>query len=114
MNRKLIIGACVAGLVVLIAAFALQPGGSSNGTGVASKALDFSYACANGVPVRATFAADFQSVRVTLPDQSIAMTQAIAASGIRYTGGDYTFWSKGEEAFVMKGEDIVIKDCQKQ
>jgi membrane-bound inhibitor of C-type lysozyme len=123
MNRKLLVGAAVAAVVVLGATVILQPGGASSANsstakssqkGVASKALDFSYACANGVPVRATFAPDFQSVRITLPDQAIEMTQAVAASGIRYTGGDYTFWSKGEEAFVMKGEDIVIKDCKKQ
>lgn len=110
MNRKFIVGAAIAATLVLALTWTLQPGPPK---GVVAKALDFSYACGNGVPVRVVFAADFQAVKVYLPDQTFEMTQAIAASGIRYTGGGYTFWSKGEEAFVMKGEEIVIADCRK-
>jgi len=94
-------------------AAAYDGGGVTQPETVSNLPTDIKYTCAGGVSVRAVFAADFRSVTVTLPDRTIDMTQAIAASGIRYMGSNYTFWSKGNTAYVMRGEAIVIPSCHK-
>ena len=41
-----------------------------------------------------------ESARLTLPDRTLVLPRAIAASGARYTDGVVTFWNKGDEALL--------------
>lgn len=34
-----------------------------------------------------------------------------AASGAKYDDGQFTFWSKGNQATVFKGDQILLADC---
>ncbi|MFC3395416.1 MliC family protein [Brenneria rubrifaciens] len=39
------------------------------------------------------------------------LPQVISASGTRYSDGTYTFWSKGNHAFIQRGERVIVDDC---
>ncbi|WP_409310809.1 MliC family protein [Pectobacterium sp. B1J-3] len=39
------------------------------------------------------------------------LPQVISASGARYSDGSYTFWSKGNHAFIQRGERVIVDDC---
>ncbi|PWC14082.1 lysozyme inhibitor [Brenneria roseae subsp. americana] len=36
---------------------------------------------------------------------------AVSASGARYSDGTYTFWSKGNHAFIQRGDRVIVDDC---
>jgi len=46
-----------------------------------------------------------------LDGNQLKLKQVAAASGTRYSDGNYTFWSKGSQAFVQRGDDIILNDC---
>ncbi|CNH56864.1 MliC family protein [Yersinia pekkanenii] len=50
-------------------------------------------------------------VRLVLDGEQLALPQVRAASGTKYSDGHYTFWSKGNNAFVERDEKIIINDC---
>jgi membrane-bound inhibitor of C-type lysozyme len=54
------------------------------------------------------------SVELVLSDgRELTLPQTISASGIRYANADesFIFWSKGNEAFVMEGEEETFTSC---
>ena len=53
-------------------------------------------------------------VSMILDGNQLTLQQQIAASGTRYSDGNYVFWSKGNSAFVERNNKIVIDDCQLQ
>lgn len=68
------------------------------------------FRCPGGGIVAATFREE--SVSVTLPDGTKReLPRAISASGARYSDGTTTLWNKGDTVFIMKGEEIVLKEC---
>jgi membrane-bound inhibitor of C-type lysozyme len=53
-----------------------------------------------------------EEVQLTLPDKSaLTLPRVVSASGAKYSNGTFTFWSKGNTAFVEQGETVVLKDC---
>ncbi|MCG8155729.1 MliC family protein [Brenneria goodwinii] len=40
-----------------------------------------------------------------------ALPQVASASGVKYSDGTYTFWSKGNHAFIQRGERVIVDDC---
>jgi len=52
-----------------------------------------------------------QQVDFLLDGNQLKLKQVAAASGTRYSDGNYTFWSKGPQAFVQRGDDIILNDC---
>lgn len=75
---------------------------------------DISYICASQIKLRVVFAENFETATLFVADEKVALTQAIAASGIRYVGGDYEFWSKGDDAFLQRGGQTIMPDCRKR
>ena len=68
------------------------------------------FRCPQGEAIVATFRDE--AVTVTLPDGAKAvLPQVVSASGARYSDGATTVWNKGNTVFIMKGEEIVMKDC---
>ena len=68
------------------------------------------FRCPQGETIEATFRVG--SVAATLPDGTKdLLPQVISASGARYSDGVTTLWNKGNTVFIMKGEEIVLKDC---
>ncbi|WP_192459455.1 MliC family protein [Musicola keenii] len=46
-----------------------------------------------------------------LDGESHTLPEVSAASGTRYSDNRYTFWSKGRQAFIMRGERVIVSDC---
>jgi len=108
-----------AGTVVVSVAPLLELQKSIAGQSTAANATsalpaDISYICANQKTLRVAFAENFETATLFVADEKVALTQAIAASGIRYVGGEYEFWSKGDEAFLQRGGQTIVPDCRKR
>jgi membrane-bound inhibitor of C-type lysozyme len=68
------------------------------------------FRCPGGEAIEATFRDG--EVAVTVPDGTkVVLPQVISASGGRYSDGMTTLWNKGNTVFIMKGEEITVKDC---
>lgn len=81
-----------------------RPSGSSSSDAPAQ----WSYACADGSKVKASYPTN-DSARLQIGDQTIHMKIAISASGARYTGGGWQWWTKGDQAWLAPlapGEEI--------
>ncbi|WP_437611958.1 MliC family protein [Erwinia sp. V71] len=52
-----------------------------------------------------------QQVSLILDGEALTLQQQPAASGTRYSDGHYTFWSKGDGAFIQRNDNIIISDC---
>lgn len=50
-------------------------------------------------------------VSLVLDGKQLTLPQVRAASGAKYSDGHYTFWSKGNAAFVERDEKVIINDC---
>ncbi|MDA5544928.1 MULTISPECIES: MliC family protein [Yersinia] len=50
-------------------------------------------------------------VSFVLDGEQLTLPQVRAASGAKYSDGHYTFWSKGNTAFVERDEKVIINDC---
>lgn len=55
-----------------------------------------------------------QQVNLIMDGTPLTLTQQPAASGTRYSDGNYVFWSKGDGAFIERNDKIVVNDCQLQ
>lgn len=55
-----------------------------------------------------------EQVSLILDGKPLTLKQQIAASGARYSDGNYVFWSKGDGAFIERNDKIIIDDCKLQ
>ncbi|KMQ78598.1 hypothetical protein ACS33_07775 [Edwardsiella ictaluri] len=55
-----------------------------------------------------------RQVRLVLDGNALTLSQTLSASGVRYSDGRYTFWSKGEGAFVERDGYLILNDCRLQ
>ncbi|WP_369815691.1 MliC family protein [Erwinia sp. ErVv1] len=53
-----------------------------------------------------------EEVNLILDGNPVTLKQQVAASGTRYSDGTYTFWSKGDEAFIERNGKLIINDCR--
>ncbi|HDL8470476.1 TPA: MliC family protein, partial [Yersinia enterocolitica] len=51
-------------------------------------------------------------VSLVLDGKQLTLPQVRAASGAKYSDNHYTFWSKGNTAFVERDEKVIINDCR--
>ncbi len=58
------------------------------------------------------FAPQGESVYLHLPEKSLQLPAVPAASGAKYSDGQTTFWTKGEEAFIAVNGEIRYRGCQ--
>jgi membrane-bound inhibitor of C-type lysozyme len=67
------------------------------------------FTCANGE----TFSAEFSNEQaiVALGDRELTLPQVVSASGARYSDGETTLHTKGNEAFVEAAGQIILEDC---
>ena len=68
------------------------------------------YQCGT-LPLTVTLDKPAQQVSMVLDGEQLKHKQVEAASGTRYSDGRYTFWSKGNQAFVQRGDNVIIDDC---
>ncbi|MEQ9769441.1 MliC family protein [Pectobacterium jejuense] len=50
-------------------------------------------------------------VSFLLDGERLTLPQVVSASGVRYSNDTYTFWSKGDRAFIQRGERVIVDDC---
>jgi membrane-bound inhibitor of C-type lysozyme len=62
------------------------------------------YACAKGSKVQVTY--NDNKARLVLNGKVYLMTQALSASGVRYIGGGYTWWTKGSTGDLFWGTNL--------
>ncbi|MBV9349552.1 MAG: MliC family protein [Patescibacteria group bacterium] len=131
MKKHVIVGLVAVGVLVA-ATFALRGGPIRISAVVpplvAQPIASVSYSCEGGKHIDAAYyegsstppaSPDMPptpggSVKISLSDgRKMTLYQTISASGIRYANGDesFVFWSKGNSAFVMEGDNQTYGNC---
>ena len=71
------------------------------------------YACTNGMRIQAVYSGNVATV--TMRSRRYVMYQTPAASGVRYAGGGYVWWTKGPEAFLTTSSgQMIARSCRAQ
>ncbi|SQI41030.1 Membrane-bound lysozyme inhibitor of C-type lysozyme precursor [Leminorella richardii] len=101
MNRR---------IMMVMAAAALMAGCSASSTNQDNAEQTLEYQCeTKTLSVALNNGGD--SVVLMMDGQARHLVQVISASGAKYSDGEYTFWSKGDGAIVMRGEEIQLREC---
>ncbi|ANC41938.1 MAG: MliC family protein [Hafnia alvei] len=69
-----------------------------------------SYQCGT-TPLTVTVDNQKDQVSFIMDGNQLTLPQVVSASGARYSDGKYTFWSKGNTAFIERNDQIIINDC---
>ncbi|MEH2921447.1 MliC family protein [Samsonia erythrinae] len=51
-------------------------------------------------------------VSFLLDGERLILPQTVSASGVKYSNETYVFWSKGDRAFIQRGERVIVDDCR--
>lgn len=96
--KKFLITAALAGVPLLAGCHSAAPpeARESGGTAKSANADEGGtrYRCADGSVVDAVYP-DTDTARIVYKGKSITMKVAVSASGARYTGGGWEWWTKG-------------------
>lgn len=81
----------------------------------APKPETVAYRCADGAEMAVTYSGRATglegSADLVWDGQSFPLKQDVSGSGARYTDGTLALVTKGDEAFVEKAGEVVLKDC---
>jgi membrane-bound inhibitor of C-type lysozyme len=77
----------------------------------AGDVIEATFVCSDGTGIDAVFDNAAGTVTITLPDDTLTLSQAESASGARYSDGTTTFWNKGDEAFVQVDGETIYDAC---
>ncbi|GLR09423.1 hypothetical protein COO59_04370 [Mixta theicola] len=55
-----------------------------------------------------------QQAHLIMDGQPLMLTEQVSASGVRYSDGTYSFWSRGDSAFIERNQRVIVNDCQLQ
>ena len=77
---------------------------------VAAPAQGALYVCGSDT-LRVDPVGTWEAVVLHLDGSAYLLRQTIAASGVRYSDGERTFWTKGENAFLDVGGTVVMDGC---
>jgi membrane-bound inhibitor of C-type lysozyme len=99
--------ACLSMLALLLAACAGKPATLERETVV--------YRCSGDVEMAVIYSGQATGLRgkaeLVWEGHSFSLTQQLSGSGTRYGDGTLTLFSKGDDAFVEKAGEMVLKDC---
>lgn len=73
----------------------------------------FTYQC-RSIPLVVTVDQKLAVARVLIDGQVRVLPQIMSASGAKYGDDTYTFWSKGNDAGVYRGETVILDECKLQ
>ena len=68
------------------------------------------YQCGT-TPLTVALNGEESTVSFLMDGEQLKLKQVIAASGAKYSDGKYTFWSKGQNAFVERNDKVIMSDC---
>lgn len=68
------------------------------------------YQCGT-TPLTVSLNGETSTVSFVMDGEQLQLKQVVAASGTKYSDGKYTFWSKGQNAFVERNDKVIMSDC---
>lgn len=77
---------------------------------VPQKSETLHYQCGT-TPLTVELNGEESTVSFVMDGEQLQLKQVIAASGAKYSDGKYTFWSKGQNAFVERNDKVIMSDC---
>ncbi|WP_431222532.1 MliC family protein [Serratia sp. L9] len=96
MNKMLI----AAGILLLAGCSYVMP----------QKSQTLHYQCGT-TPLTVSLNGEESTVSFLMDGEQLKLKQVLAASGAKYSDGKYTFWSKGQNAFVERNDKVIMNDC---
>ncbi|MGO3398866.1 Membrane-bound lysozyme inhibitor of C-type lysozyme precursor [Serratia quinivorans] len=51
------------------------------------------------------------TVSMLVDGEQLKLKQVLAMSGAKYSDGKYTFWSKGQNAYLERNGKVIMSDC---
>lgn len=74
------------------------------------------YVCESNTTIQAEFVNNFETVNIRIqtpskPLVTFSANQDPAASGARYTGEKYTYWTKGQACIIEKNKKTLYRSC---
>ncbi len=97
-------------LAALLTVSSLAPFASAGG----GHGLSVRYICVGNIRIQATYTG--QHAQVVVGGLVLEMDTGLSASGARYVGGGYTWWTKGRTAELYRGEIpgqlTSVRQCQ--
>lgn len=51
------------------------------------------------------------TVSMLMDGEQLKLKQVLAMSGAKYSDGKYTFWSKGQNAYLERNGKVIMSDC---
>ncbi|AHF77085.1 Membrane-bound lysozyme inhibitor of c-type lysozyme [Sodalis praecaptivus] len=95
---------------MVILSLALAASACSYPGGRSAQTETLHYQCGT-LPLTVTLDNVHERVNFILDGQQLSLPQVATASGARYSDGQYSFWSKGERAFIERQDKIIVDDC---
>jgi len=69
------------------------------------------YVCSDGNRFQVTMTHNGEKALVRLGERLLELPHVRSASGAKYSDGETTFWSKGNQAFITTNDKVSHKDC---
>lgn len=70
------------------------------------------YRCSNGGVISARYDLAGETATLFLPDRTMTLPRAPAATGTRYSDGTFTLWESGSDAGVEFGQTALYDGCK--
>ncbi|SMB34620.1 putative lipoprotein [Serratia proteamaculans] len=93
---------------IIIAAGALALAGCSYVLPQSSQTLH--YQCGT-TPLTVSLDGKESTVSMLMDGEQLKLKQVLAMSGAKYSDGKYTFWSKGQNAYLERNGKVIMSDC---
>ncbi|CAI0860545.1 MliC family protein [Serratia proteamaculans] len=93
---------------IIIAAGALALAGCSYVLPQNSQTLH--YQCGT-TPLTVSLDGKESTVSLLMDGEQLKLKQVLAMSGAKYSDGKYTFWSKGQNAYLERNGKVIMSDC---
>ncbi|MEE4410084.1 MULTISPECIES: MliC family protein [unclassified Serratia (in: enterobacteria)] len=93
---------------IIIAAGALVLAGCSYVLPQSSQTLH--YQCGT-TPLTVALDGKDSTASFLMDGEQLKLKQVLVMSGAKYSDGKYSFWSKGQNAYVERNDKVIISDC---
>ncbi|AYO37894.1 Membrane-bound lysozyme inhibitor of C-type lysozyme precursor [Serratia liquefaciens] len=93
---------------IIIAAGALALAGCSYVLPQSSQTLH--YQCGT-TPLTVALDGKESTVSLLMDGEQLKLKQVLAMTGAKYSDGKYTFWSKGQNAYLERNGKVIMSDC---
>ncbi|MCL7928068.1 MAG: MliC family protein [marine benthic group bacterium] len=73
--------------------------------------MEISFSCPDDVTLKLALYSEEDRAEVTVLGETHDLERVRSGSGMKFSDGTWSFFSKGPEAMVMKDDEPVVKDC---